>query len=163
MVTNPYQTLRTPWAFHFGHTIDGNVANSKLTRTIDPTVFKLNRKPSHKDIKILFIVVVSNWDWNIIKNTILKSVNKIEKNKNAFNSCWMPFIQFNHRYIPCSNLHTSPTIYSKYKCIPLFTRIICAIKLYTWILLATRPLTPLAFSTALIRSFLAVVIYEIYG
>ena len=36
-------------------------------------------------------------------------------------------------------------------------------QLYTWILLATRPLTPLAFSTAFIRSFLAVVIYEIYG
>ena len=127
MVTNPYQTLRTPWAFHLDHTIDGNVPMSNPTSAMDPTVFKLNRNPSHKDIKMSLIVAVVNWDWNIIKNTILKSVNKIEKNKNAFISCWIPCIQCNQRFIPCSNLHTSPTIYSKYKCIPLFTRIICTI------------------------------------
>lgn len=114
IVTRPYQTLRTPWAFHLDHMIDGTVPKINPTSTMDPTVFKLNRKPSHKDIKMSLIVAVSNWDWKMTKNTILKSVNKIEKNKNAFISCWIPCIQFNQQFIPFPNFIYCLQIYTKY-------------------------------------------------
>ena len=98
IVTRPYQTLRTPWAFHLDHMIDGTVPKSNPTSTMDPTVFKLNRKPSHKDIKMSLIVAEYN--------------SKERKQDRKEQKCL--YLLLNSLYPIQPTIHTIPQLYILY-------------------------------------------------
>ena len=65
---------------------------------MDPTVFKLNRKPSHKDIKMSLIVAVANWDWKEQKRL---------------------YLLLNSLYPIQPTIHTIPQLYN---CLQIYTK-----------------------------------------
>ena len=95
---------------HFGTKVCTNVPPKKPNKHKEPTVLRLNLKPSHKDVRIFSIVTDASCDWNTARNTILNAVNKAEKKINTLISVFMPS---NNRILPNCNyvgyfLHLGP-------------------------------------------------------
>lgn len=84
---------------HFGTKVCTNVPPKKPNKHKEPTVLRLNLKPSHKDVRIFSIVTDASCDWNTARNTILNAVNKAEKKINTLISVFMPSNNRCHRFI----------------------------------------------------------------